>query len=134
LTDILDPEVKKHSVTATCSGGDTNALYEVLKRPELKAVLEKERASREAAIMEEIMHAISKEKAFYGMKEARERIEEANVKTIAVSETILEDPDAEDTEKLIEAANNAGAKVLIITTNERLRLDSLGGIAGIKRW
>ncbi|MFH1649351.1 MAG: mRNA surveillance protein pelota [Candidatus Woesearchaeota archaeon] len=136
LLKEMDDETRKNTVIATCSGGDVNSLHEVLRRPEVASVLQKERAAREAAWIDELLAAIAKEKAFYGVDEAEAKINEGNVKKLLVSERYLEkerENKSTRADKLMRAADKIKAEVIILTSDVE-RLDGLGGIAGILRW
>ena len=139
LLKEMSEELKKITVSATISGVDKNSFREILQRPELQAALESERTTQELNIITEILSAISKEKAFYGEKEANKKISEGAAKIIAISENLLkEKKDKEkyaEIDNIMRTAENTKTEIFIISSGEAMnKLDSLGGIAGILRW
>lgn len=139
LLNELKDETKKKSITATISGVDNNSFSELLKREETQKALENERTNKELKAIEEIMTAISKDKAFYGEKEAKEKVNIGAAKTIAVSENLLkkkqEHQKYREIDELLQAAEATNTDIMIISGKEPLqKLDSLGGIAGTLRW
>lgn len=139
LEKELEDDIKKKIIKATVSSVDETAFQELLKRNELKKALEDERSSSEMRAIEEIMVAISKEKACYGWKETKEKTALGAISKVLVSDTFLkkmkEKEKYRDVDALLKNIESMKGKVLIITAKEAVdRLDGLGGIAGILRW
>jgi protein pelota len=139
LVKEAPPELKKKLTLATCSEVDESAINEVLQRPETFKVLESDRAAKELAVMENLLKAISKEEACYGIKECSEMIEIGAVKELSVSYEYLNKMKLQEkhmqVEKLMRLTEERGGKVNILSTEEAdKKLNSLGGIAGILRW
>jgi len=136
--EYLMKEIKdtKKIVQAGCSDVSENALKEIIKRPELKSALEKSRSSQDEKRIDELMESIAKDLAFYGIKEAKEKIEIGNAKIIFVSEKFMkqqkEKNKYKELEKLMKTAEKMDAELVLIGENKQL--DGLGGIAGILRW
>lgn len=123
-------------IEASCSDVSENALHEVMKRPELTTALEKSRASKDEQIINKLLGEISKENAFYGIKETKEKVDMGNVKQLLVSEVFLkkqkEKGNYKELENIMRSAENHKAELMLIGNNKQL--DGLGGIAGILRW
>lgn len=139
LEKELNKEVKNKIIKATVSSVNKTAFQELLKRDELKKALEDERSSSEMRAIEEVMIAISKEKACYGWKETKEKTTIGAILKVLVSDTFLkkmkEKERYRDVDSLLKNIESMKGEVLIITSKEAVdKLDGLGGIAGILRW
>ena len=135
----LPEEIKKKTLTCTVSGVSETAIKELLKSPELGKTLDDDRSASEEKNLEELMKSISEEKAFYGIKEATDKINIGAAAKVLVSEKFLKNARDEGTYKeidnLLRLAESTNAEVLIITQKEPLtKIEGLGGIAGILRW
>jgi len=139
LKEIKDDPIKKKIVLATCSSIDDGTLNEIMKRPELKTVLEKDKASKEMKLIEELLGSISKDNAVYGMREVNEKMQSGNISTLLVSENLILRMKQEKKYDLIdEMMTNAealSADVKIISSEEAMKkLDGLTGIAALFKW
>jgi len=135
----MPAELKPKITLATCSSVEDNAINEVLQRPELLKVLEHDRAAKELGMIEEVLKAIAKNEACYGLKECKEKTEIGAVKELLVSYGFINKSREEGKQASVEAvmklAEQTGAKVHILSTEEaEQKLNGLGGIAGILRW
>lgn len=133
-------DLSKKIVYATVSDTNEQAIGEVLKRPELKMALAMDRTAQENKAVAEVLTAMAKDNAAYGIAEVEEKANEGNIKTLLVTTTYLmkEREKEEDYKKLEQVMHNAEsgkANILIISTPEASKqIDGIGGIAGIKRW
>jgi protein pelota len=139
LMKEIPDELKKKITLASCSDVSEGAIKEVLQRPELKKVLESDRASKELAMVEDILKAISKNEACYGLAESEEKVNLGAVKELIVSYDYLnkerESGKGEKVERVMKLAEERGGKVSIISTEGATKkIDGLGGVAGILRW
>ncbi|MEM4260024.1 MAG: mRNA surveillance protein pelota [Candidatus Woesearchaeota archaeon] len=139
LLSEMSEEDKKGIIQCSCSDVNEKTVNEVLKRPELKNALLEDKNSREELLIEELLANINKNNAFYGLKEAREKIEIGNVVKLLVSNRFIkqsrEKGNSKQIDLLMRAADKLKAKVFIISGEEvAKKLDGLGGIAGIKIW
>jgi stalled ribosome rescue protein Dom34 len=139
LMKEMPPELKKKTTMASCSDVEEGAIMEVLARPELRKVLESERAAKELALVEELLKAVAKDESCYGIKECREKSELGAVKELLVSYDFINKARQEEKHREIEQvmrlAEKTGAKVTIISTEEAgKKVIGLGGIAGTLRW
>ncbi|RJQ17365.1 hypothetical protein C4573_04910 [Candidatus Woesearchaeota archaeon] len=135
--DYLLKELKNKEgiIFASCSEVSESAVREVLKRPELKNALEQSRIASDETLMQRLLGEVAKNNAFYGVKEAEEKISSGNVTVLMVSEHFLkearEKKNYKDIEQLMKTAEKMHAELHIL---ESKQLDGLGGIAGILRW
>jgi protein pelota len=139
LMKEMPPELKKKTTMASCSDVEEGAIMEVLARPELRKVLESERAAKELGLVEELLKAVAKDESCYGIKECKEKSEAGAVKELLVSYDFINKARQEDKHKEVEQvmrlAEKTGAKVTIISTEEAgKKVIGLGGIAGTLRW
>jgi protein pelota len=139
LKEVRDERLKKKFVLATCSSVDDGTLNEILKRPELKTVLDKDRATRELKLVEELLGQISKDNAVYGLRDVNEKINSGNVSTLLISENLILRMRSEKKYSLLEESmDNAealNAEIRMISSEEAMKkLDGLTGIAALLRW
>jgi protein pelota len=141
LVKEAPPELKKKLTLATCSEVDESAIQEVLQRPETFKVLESDRAAKELSLVEDLLKAVSKDEACYGMKECEEMIDIGAVKELLVSYEFLNklrsgtESKHLKAERLMRLCEERGGKVHVISTEESdKKLAGLGGIAGTLRW
>lgn len=135
----LPEDIRKKTLTSTVSGVTETAIKELLKSPQLGKSLEDDRAALEEKTIDELMRAISEDKAFYGIKDATEKINIGAASKVIISENFLKNSRDEgqyrETDKLLRTAESTNAEVIIITQREpTAKIDGLGGIAGILRW
>jgi len=139
LKEIKDDTLKKKIILATCSSIDDGTITEVLKRPELKTVLERDKATRELRLIEELLSLISKDNAVYGLKEVGEKISSGNISALLVSESLILKMRKEGKyhilEDLMTTIESMNSEVKIISSEEACKkLDGLSGIAAFLRW
>ena len=136
MKEIKDAALRKKTVLATCSTVGTNSFEEVLKRPELKEVLRRQRASQESQLVEELMKEIGKDGlAAYGKKETGEAISTGNARTLLITSSYTE-KNRKEAELLMKNAEAVSSEVFIINSENEAgkKLDALGGIAVIMRY
>ena len=109
------------------------------QRPELKAVLAKDKSVREAAMIEDLLSAISKDMAAYGMEQVKQRIAAGNVSLLMVSENLIrksrQKAEFYEIDKMMKDAEALNANARIISTEDaKAKLDGLSGIACLLRW
>ncbi|MCF7871975.1 mRNA surveillance protein pelota [Candidatus Woesearchaeota archaeon] len=139
LEKEINKEIKKKILKANISEVNKTSFNELLKRPELNKALENERTSRELQAIENIMTAINHEKACYGIKETKQKINEGAVKFLVISENMLkkmkDENKYEEIDNLLKLAQSMQSEISFIIGKEPMqKLDSLGGIAGTLRW
>lgn len=132
-------ELEGKTIFATVSGVDESALNELVKRPELKSALSADRSAKELVIVEELLVAVSKDTAAYGIEEVEQKANEGALLNIIVSEHFLqqcrEEGNYEQLDTILKTAESTKAKIVLISTEDALKqLDGLGGIAGKLRW
>lgn len=139
LKDLDDDVLRKKITLATCSSIDGSTINEILKRPELTAVLEKDKSSRESVLIEELLGAISKENAAYGINDVRSKIDSGNISVLLISENLIRKARSEKTyaqiDMMMEQAESLNAEIRIISSEDASKkLDGLSGIACLLRW
>jgi protein pelota len=139
LKEIKDDTLRKKIVLATCSSIDDGTINEILKRPELKTVLDKDKSTRELKLIEELLGYISKDNAVYGLREVNEKITSGNVATMLVSENLIlrmrQENRYDILEEMMTAVEALSADIKIISGEEAMRkLDGLTGIAALLRY
>lgn len=135
-------DIKKKKITlATCSSVDKTAINEILKRPELREALKKERISRELTLVEEVLQEISKNNlAVYGFKEVKNAADSGAVKTLLITDSLIMEKRREekihDIEQLFNLVESIKGAVTIISSDNDAgkKLDGLGGIAALLRY
>ncbi len=86
----ITDDLKKKVVYATCSSVGENGINEVMKRDEVKAVLQKEKFASEIKKVDELLEEISKKgKAEYGLKEIKSAIEAGAVSELLITDNLI---------------------------------------------
>jgi len=139
VKEIKDEIISKKIVLATCSSIDGGTIQEILKRPELKTVLDKDRSAKELTIIEEVLGKISKDNAVYGLDHVNEKLVAGNITTILISENLILKKRKEHTydllEELMTNAEAIGCEIRLISSIEAMKkLDGISGIAALLRW
>ncbi len=133
-------ELSKKIIYATVSDTNEQALGEVLNRPELKVALAMDRTAQENKAVAELLTAMAKDNAAYGVTEVEEKTNEGNIKTLLVTTTYLmkereQGEDYQRLETIMQNAEHGKADIMIVSTPDATKqVDGVGGIAGIKRW
>jgi protein pelota len=139
LKEVKDESLRKKIVLATCSSVDGGTITEILKRPELKTVLDKDRATRELRLVEELLGLISKNNAVYGLREVHEKVMSGNISILLVSENLIltmrREGKGSTLDELMNAVESLNADVKMISSDEAMRkLDGISGVAAMLRW
>lgn len=139
MKEIKDDNLRKKIVLATCSSIDEGTITEILKRPELKTVLDKDKATRELKLIEELLGQLSKDNATYGLREVSDKINSGNVSTLMISESLIlrmrHEKKYDILEEIMNSAETLNAEVKIISGEEAMKkLDGLSGIAALLRY
>ncbi len=134
-----DKDLLKKIRTASCGDVGKNAIKEILKRQEVLDVLKSERASEELRLIDELMKDISKENAVYGIKEVREALEIGAIKTLLISDKMIEkyreDNNYKELDGIMKGVDKTKGEIMIISDEESVRkLNGLGGIAALLRF
>ncbi|MBW2979955.1 mRNA surveillance protein pelota [Candidatus Woesearchaeota archaeon] len=141
MKELKNDELKKKTILATCSSVDKTAVNEVLKRPETREALKQARSSKEANLVEELLTEVSKEGlAAYGLKETENAANAGAVKTLLVTDGLIQKTRDKGTYEKIDSImkvvdSTKGEVHLISSENDAgKKLDGLGGIGGILRY
>jgi protein pelota len=139
MKEIEDDKIKKKITLATCSSIDGSTINEILKRPELKTVLEKDKSSRESTLIEELLEAIRKDNAAYGINQVKEKLISGNLSVLLISENLIKKAKSDKTygflDRIMNDAELLNADIRIISSEDASKkLDGLSGIAALLRW
>ncbi len=126
---------------ATCNSYGRNAIEEILRKSELKTVLKQDRTAKESLLVEELLSEISKDNlAAYGIKEVNAAAQAGAIKTLLVSEDMIQetkqDGTFEELNTIMKLVDSTKGDVHIIATDhdKGKQLKGLGGIGAILRY
>ena len=134
---ILPDGLKKKTIGTSCSDMGQTGIREILKRPELRAALERDKTAKEESLVEDTLMALQNEKVAYGLKDVEVAVEQGNAKIILVTTSHIQKSRQEDAYARLDSILKTGAKnqaeihLLALVTK---KIDGLGGIVAIKRW
>jgi len=138
---IKNEEIKKKIVLATCSDTGKSGVNEVLKRAEVRSILQKERVAKELGLVESLLEEISKGNlAAYGMKEVKEAVDSGAVAMLMVTDSLIQKSRQEDKyqgiEELMKITEQIKGEIFIISEDNEAgkKLNGLGGIGAILRF
>ncbi len=138
---ITEDKLKKKIVYATCSSVGENGINEVIKRPEVKEVLKKEKFSEEMKLVESLLEEIGKTgKAEYGLDHIKKVVEAGAVSDLLITDDFIHKKRQADKfreiEKLMRQTESMQGNINIISSEHEggKKLDGLGGIAAILRY
>ncbi len=128
-------------VLTTISATGKAGLQEVIKRDEIRKVLEQDRTVKEGKAMEEVLKEIGRNGAVaYGLNEVEAAAFAGAVKEVLVSEKVLRVAREEGTfarfEEVMKATEKSSGKVMIISEehDSGKQLAGLGGIDALLRY
>ena len=138
---IASPELKNIIVLAICSDVSESSLDEVMKRPELAAILKNSRARQEKILVDELLSEINKDnKAAYGWKEVKEAIIAGAVSKLLLTDKYLQEKrmanEYSELDENMKMVDNLQGEIHIISSEQEAgrKVDGLGGIAAILRY
>ena len=139
LMKEVPDNIKSKITLATCSAVNEKAIDEIIKRPELKQVLEADKIAKEINLVESLLEAVSKDLASYGLKAVGEQTNNGNIKDLFITDNFLhemrEKGEYQKLDTIMKTADNVKGSIHIISSDESSKqLDGLGGIACILRW
>ncbi|MFH1072977.1 MAG: mRNA surveillance protein pelota [Nanoarchaeota archaeon] len=139
LMKEMPKELVPKITLAACSDVNETVINEVVRRPELRKLLEADRTSKEDSLVEELLAAVSKDMAAYGLKDVAEKTHEGAISQLVLTDKCIQKARQKnqyrEVESVMRKVEAAKGKVNIISTHDAVRkVDSLGGIAGILRW
>jgi protein pelota len=138
VIQVLPAELQKKTVGATISATGAAAMAELIRRPEVKHVLTQERFAQESTLVDQLMEAIHKEKAAWGIADVSEQVSNGAIATLLVTVAYINKTRQENTydslASLMKLAESMKASVHVMDTTASEQVDKLGGIAGVKRW
>lgn len=141
IKEIKDEKLLKKIRTATVNTVDKSGLDEVLKRPELKAVLSEDRAAKEAIVVEDLLREIGKEGLVtYGMSDVSKAAEIGVVSKLVLTSGLISkkkmEGKFEEIDSIMKKVDSAKGSVFIINSDNDpgKRIDALSGIAAFLRF
>jgi protein pelota len=138
VIQLLSEQLRKKTVAATISATGAAALSELVRRPEVKHVLQQERYGQETELVDRLMEAIHKEKAAWGFTEVKELASAGALQTLLVTTNFLNKSRQENAyselASVLKIAEQTKTSVHVLDTGAASQIDKLGGIAAVKRW
>ena len=141
IQKLITGDLKKKVVYATCSSVGENGINEVMKRDEVKAVLQKEKFASEIKKVDELLEEISKKgKAEYGLQEIKKAVESGAASELLITDNLIhkkrQEDKFDDIEKLMRTIDSMKGKVHIISSEHEggKKLDGLGGLGALLRY
>ena len=141
LQKMSNQELKKNVVLASCSDVSEAAFAEVMKRPELQAVLQESRLREEELLMEELLKEIHKDNlAVYGWEETRQAVLAGAVGKLLVSDGLIRkkrsEEKYEELDEILRRVDKLDGKIFLLSSHNDAgkKLDGLGGIAALLRY
>jgi protein pelota len=141
LKKITSPELKKKIVLAISSDISESSINEVLRRPELTAVLKSNRARQEQLIVEEVLSEINKEgRVAYGWEEVKKAVTGNAVKTLVITDEFIQKKrrvkEYEELDQIMKQVDAADGKIHLLSSEYESgkKINGLGGIAALLRF
>jgi mRNA surveillance protein pelota len=138
VINLLPDELKKKTVAATIGATGAAAISELVRRPEVRHVLEKERFSTESVLIDQVLEAIHKDKGAWGLADVGEMALAGALEMVVVTSAFLQRArhagNYPAVATVIANAERTKAVVHILDTSASDQVERLGGIAGVKRW
>lgn len=141
LKKITDTNLKSKITLATCSDVSKAGLEEVMKRPELKTVLQESRNRQEKLLVDQLLQEINKNNlAAYGWEEVQQAVYAGAVSKLLLTDGFIHKFRMEDSyqelDEVMKQIDNLKGEIHIISSDNESgkQLDGLGGIAAILRY
>jgi len=141
LQQIKNSDLSKKITLASCSSTEKNAINEILKRDEIKKVLKQDRIQKEINLIEELFIEISKNNlSAYGFKEVKEAAEVGAIKTLLITDKLIQklrdEDNYEDLDNIMKQVEKTKGEIHIISTEHEAgkRLQGLKGLGAILRF
>ncbi|MBR9691849.1 mRNA surveillance protein pelota [Candidatus Woesearchaeota archaeon] len=138
---IKDNSLKQKITMATCSSVGKNAINEILRRPETKEVLKKDRVAKETNLVEDLLTEISKQElGAYGIREVKKAAEAGAVKILLITDSLInkkrEQGKYDVLDNAMKTVDATKGEIHIISSEFEggKKLDGLGGIGAILRY
>jgi len=138
---IADESLKKKVTLATCSSVDPGAVNEVLKRNEVRSIMEMDRASKEMQLVDSLLAEIAKDRnAAYGVRETELASEAGAVKVLLITDDLIQKSRRENAysrlDNIMKTVDKMKGDIHIIRSGHDggRKLDGLGGIGAILRY
>lgn len=126
---------------ATCCETGREGINEVLKRDEVKTVLQQQRMAKEIKLVDKLLAEISKDNlAAYGIAEVRKVSEAGAVDTLLITDNLIkqyrQNNAFAELDALMKMVDKSRGKITIVSSehDSGKELDGLGGIGAILRY
>ena len=131
-----NPELINRIIFESCSYAERNGVNELLKKGIIEKVAGEARYEKEEKLIEKLIEEIHKDsgRAAYGIEEVKKAVGLGAVDKLFVLDEFLRT--SEKAEKTIDAAEKAGAEIVVFSSegDAGLKLKGFGKIAGLLRF
>ncbi len=138
---ITSPELKKKIVLSISSDISESSINEVLRRPELTAILKSNRARQEQLIVEEVLSEINKEGLVsYGWNDVKKTVDAGAVKALLITDELIKkkrtEGKYEELDQMMKQVDSTEGKIHLLSSEHESgkKLNGLGGIAALLRF
>jgi len=143
LTEILKSfsKLKSKTIFAEISSVGENGIKEILSSTKLSSIIKDIRNSKDLNLINELLKNIKNgSKATYGIKDTTLTINNANIKTLLITQKFIkqkrENENFEEIENIMNLTEQLNGEICVINSNSEAGeiLDGLGGIASLSRY
>lgn len=142
LLKELPTELKKKTILASCYSSGKNAIEEVMKRTEVKSLMEKQRIAKEIKLVDELLEKLSKNKlCTYGFEQVKQASDAKAIEKLLISTKFIQSKKKNDKQyselmNLLKNTESQKAEIHTISSKNTAgkSLDGIGGIAAILRY
>lgn len=141
LKYLKNDALRKKLIQTTCSSADESAINEVLRKDDVQHALHKERASKELALVEQILFAIAKDQPVaYGLPNVTLAANAGAIKTLLITDKLIQHHREHNTFDSIHAIlrladqHHADIHIISCAHDGGKKLDGLSGIAALLRY
>lgn len=122
--------LNKKIITVNVSNTEKSGVYELIKKPEVRELLQKEVIRKEFSFMEEFLNGISLGSSVYGLDKINDAIENYAVNTILVNDDVLND---EKIKVLLDKAESYKLSIIVFNSFDEVgeQLSSFGNIGAM---
>ena len=124
-------DIRKSIVFAQASNAERSGVYELIKNTDIARLMEKERISREFALMEQFLQGLGAGTSKHGLESVSMAIEDSTAGIVLVNDSTLYD---KNTEEVLEMAEKRRLTIEIFNADDEagVQLAGFGGIASLR--
>lgn len=140
VTNLLknNDTLKKRIIETNVSNVSISSVNEILKNERIKKVLQDSDEIKDRSYVDNLLIEISKDGLYsYGYKDVEDKVNQGNLSLLLITTKFSrENKDDDNLTKLLKYAENINITIHFVDSNNQagIKLDSLGGIAGILRY